>query len=189
MVTLPLVAPKPEKRLVAFCVGFPELFPEDMKATFISLISALDTVIKRVTKDVPVNDWPMFCEGDIFRFSEHNGTYTVYNYFKKVIEQYHDGKNPSIAYGIKDYGFDLMFVELMTVINGTEVITDAYMVENTFVIDVTHDIPSEKTTVKMKGFYAENDETMALATALMQMASGHMKIIDQPESFHDELIP
>jgi hypothetical protein len=186
---LTLVSPKPEKQLRAFCVGFPDNFPDDMKSTFIDMLNATDTVIKRVSKDIPINDWPLFCEGDIFRFSEHNETYTVYNFFRKVIDQFQDGKNPSIAYGIPDYGFDLMFVELMTIGPGQESITDAYMVQNTFVTDATHDIATGKTAVKMKGFYAENDATMALAVALMQTAPDHTIIIEESWSNQDILIP
>ena len=156
---------QPRKQLLAFCVAFPEGMVVELKQTFNQWLNSSLTTIERVAKEIDAGGWVSTIEGMFFTFLEKEHSYDIFYTLQYIVDTIQRGKNPSIAYGVPHYGFDLVFVEV--VCHGSQIhIIDSYMVQNAFLtkLGVSHG----KTLVSLKGFYAQNESVAELARSLLE---------------------
>lgn len=156
---------KTEKRFLAFCINFPQDLPAEFKQMFNQLLNSELTYIVKLGAMGHLNTWTETINTEIFTFIEKEDSYHIFNSLNYVLENFQQGKNQSIAYGVPHFGFDLVFIEVVR--NQNEItIIDSYMLQNSFITELT--TFNEKTRLSLKGYYARNAAVSELAKTLIE---------------------
>lgn len=156
---------KTEKRLLAFCVNFPQGLSAEFKQMFSQLINSELTSIVKLNGTAHLNGWTETVHTDIFTFAEKEDSYHIFDSLNYILETFQQGKNPSIAYGVPHFGFDLVFIEVVRKQDEITII-DSYLLQNSFIKELC--TFNDKTRMSLQGYYARNAAVSELAKTLIE---------------------
>lgn len=154
-----------ERKLLAFCVNFPQDMNVELKQLFNQMLNTDITTVNTLCREYRTDQYLDVVEYTAFNFKEKPNSYEVLNTLRYIIDAFHRGRPQSIAYGVPHFGFDIIFIEVVREKDSVYII-DSYMIQNMFFTSV--ELIDDVIAAYVRGHYASNPKVAELAKTVLE---------------------